>query len=73
MLQRLGADLTGMSTVAEAIVASAIGMEMVAVSLVTNAGAGLTDALVSHDDVVIAAEKASDGFARLLEEFVARL
>ncbi len=73
MLQRLGADLTGMSTVAEAIVAAAIGMEMVAVSLVTNAAAGLTDALVSHDDVVIAAEKASAGFARLLEEFVARV
>lgn len=73
MLQRLGADLTGMSTVAEAIVAAAIGMEMVAVSLVTNAAAGLTDALVSHDDVVLAAEKASDGFARLLEEFVARV
>ncbi len=73
MLQRLGADLTGMSTVAEAIVAAAIGMEMVAVSLVTNAAAGLTDALVSHDDVVIAAEKASAGFARLLEEFVAHV
>lgn len=73
MLAGLGADVTGMSTVAEAIVAAALGMEFAAISLVTNAAAGLTAEPVSHDDVVIAAEKASAGFSTLLEEIVRRL
>jgi purine-nucleoside phosphorylase len=69
----MGADVTGMSTVAEAIVAAALGMEFAAISLVTNAAAGLTDEPVSHDDVVQAANAAGDGFFRLLEEFVRRI
>ena len=73
MLAALGADLTGMSTVAEAIVAAALGMECVAVSLVTNAAAGLTDAPVRHEDVMAAAGLASAGFERLLERFISRL
>lgn len=73
MLARLGADLTGMSTVAEAIMAAALGMEFVAVSLVTNAAAGLSDAPVRHDDVVDVGKQASVRFANLLEAFVARL
>jgi purine-nucleoside phosphorylase len=73
MLAGLGADVTGMSTVSEAIVAAALGMDFAAISLVTNAAAGLTAEPVRHDDVVIAAEKASAGFSRLLEEIVRRL
>ena len=73
MLAGLGADLTGMSTVAEAIVATATGMEFVAVSLVTNAAAGLTDAPVNHEDVVEVGRRASARFADLLEGFIARL
>ncbi|MDA1081574.1 MAG: purine-nucleoside phosphorylase [Gemmatimonadetes bacterium] len=73
MLAGLGADLTGMSTVAEAIVAAALGMEFVGVSLVTNAATGMSDTLLSHDDVVEVGQLASARFADLLEEFVARL
>lgn len=73
MLAGLGADVTGMSTVAETIVAAALGMEVVAISLVTNAAAGLGEGPVSHDDVVRAATAAGAGFGALLEEFVARL
>jgi purine-nucleoside phosphorylase len=73
MLATLGADVTGMSTVAEAIVAAALGMEFAAISLVTNAAAGLTDEPVRHDDVVAAAARASAGFSRLLEAMISRL
>jgi purine-nucleoside phosphorylase len=73
MLASLGADVTGMSTVPEAIVAAALGVEIVAVSLVTNPAAGLSDEPVRHEDVVAAAGKASAGFGRLLEAFAARL
>lgn len=73
MLAGLGATVTGMSTVCEAIVAAALRMEFVAVSLVTNPAAGLTDAPVRHEDVMVAAAQASTRFGNLLEEFVARL
>ena len=73
MLQRLGADVTGMSTVAEAIVAAALGIEFAAVSLVTNPAAGLSDTPIRHEDVTEAAARAARGFGDLLERFVARL
>jgi purine-nucleoside phosphorylase len=73
MLATLGADVTGMSTVSEAIVAAALGMEFAAVSLVTNLAAGLSNEPVRHEDVVDAANKAGGGFVRLLEEFLRRL
>jgi purine-nucleoside phosphorylase len=73
MLAALGADVTGMSTVSEAIVAAALGMEFAAISLVTNLAAGLSTEPVTHDDVVSAAAASGDGFVRLLEEFVRRL
>ena len=43
MLQTLGADLVGMSTVHETIAARHAGAEVLAVSLVTNLAAGLGD------------------------------
>jgi len=73
MLATLGADLTGMSTVAEAIMAAALGLEFVAVSLVTNAAAGLSDAPVRHDDVVEVGKGAASRFADLLEAFIVLL
>jgi purine-nucleoside phosphorylase len=73
MLATMGADVTGMSTVAEAIVAAAIGMEFAAISLVTNLAAGLSDETLTHDDVVNAAAAAGDGFGRLLEAMVRKL
>ncbi len=70
MLQTLGADLTGMSTVSEAIVAAALRMEFVGVSLVTNKAAGLSGEPVRHEDVMVAAGRATKGFGVLVERFV---
>ncbi len=70
MLQTLGADLTGMSTVSEAIVAAALRMEFVGVSLVTNKAAGLSGEPVRHEDVMVAAGRAAKGFGELVERFV---
>lgn len=48
MLQTLGADLVGMSTVHETIAARAAGAEVLGVSLVTNLAAGITGEPLSH-------------------------
>lgn len=73
MLQQLRADLVGMSTVMEALVANALGMRVLGVSLITNKAAGLSDEVLSHDDVRRVAARAQADFSALLEEWIASL
>lgn len=73
MLQRLGADAVGMSTVAEALAAHAEGLRVAAVSVVTNPAAGLGAAPLSHQEVVAAGQAAAERMARLLEAAVGPL
>ncbi len=59
MMQEIGADMVGMSTVHETIAARHLGAEVLAVSLVTNMAAGL-GAAVDHTTVLaVAAESAA--------------
>ncbi len=66
MLRTLGADLVGMSTVPEAIAAHALGTEVVAISLVTNAAAGVTGEKLSHEEVMAAGKAAAGKMGELL-------
>ncbi len=52
MLERMGADAVGMSTVPEMIAARAAGLGCLALSLVTNRAAGLSLEPLSHHEVV---------------------
>lgn len=54
MLSTLGADLVGMSTVPETIAARALGLEVMALSLVTNLAAGITGEKLDHNEVLAA-------------------
>jgi purine-nucleoside phosphorylase len=60
----LGADLVGMSTVPEVILARRGGLRCAAVSVVTNYAAGLARATRSHDETQAVANEAADRFAR---------
>ena len=57
MLQSVGADLVGMSTIQEARVAREKGMKVVAFSLVTNAAAGTSDGVLNHEEVIEAGQE----------------
>jgi purine-nucleoside phosphorylase len=71
MLHALGAHLAGMSTVLEVIAARHMGMRSLVVSLVSNAGAGVTDQPLDHDEVLAAGAAAAEKVRRLLTALLA--
>jgi purine-nucleoside phosphorylase len=73
MLERLGADAVGMSTVHEVIVARAMGMRVAGMSCITNLAAGLTDQVISHEDVLEITKRAGEKFEKVALEFIRRL
>jgi purine-nucleoside phosphorylase len=73
MLRTLGADVVGMSTVPEAIVARHAGMEVLGLALVSNAAAGVLGTPITHEEVLEAGRRAAPILARLIERVVARL
>lgn len=86
MIRNLGGDAVGMSTVPEVIVARHCGMDVLALSLITNAGVGekpesalkestkrLDEGMASHDEVLESANEASKDVERIIERTVNEL
>ncbi|PRY51924.1 purine-nucleoside phosphorylase [Geodermatophilus tzadiensis] len=73
MLRTLGADLVGMSTALEAIAARAAGMEVLGLSLVTNAAAGVTGEELDHQEVLAAGRAAAGRLGSFLVDLLGRL
>lgn len=73
MMRAMGADLVGMSTVPEAIAAHALGAEILAISLVTNAAAGVTGEKLNHAEVIAAGKAAADRMGKLLAKVLPKL
>ena len=71
MLQKLGADAVGMSTVLEAIEARALGLEVAGFSCLTNLAAGLSKEKLSHGKVLETGKAAAADLARLLKASLA--
>lgn len=73
MLQHLGADLVGMSTVHETIAARHVGAEVLGLSLVTNPAAGLGEGSLDHEEVLDAGQASAEAMGDLLAAVVERL
>ncbi|MFC5863770.1 purine-nucleoside phosphorylase [Acidicapsa dinghuensis] len=63
----LGADLVGMSTVPETVVARHMGIEVLGISCVTNLAAGISATQLSHEEVFEAGSKVQHRLAALLK------
>jgi purine-nucleoside phosphorylase len=72
-LRTLGADLVGMSTVAEAIAARHMGIGVLGISCVTNMAAGILDQPLSEEEVIETGERVRPTLEALLRAVIPRL
>ena len=69
----LGADLVGMSTVHEVIIARHMGLEVLGISLVTNPAAGVTTDIINHAEVMDIGRQVEGRFTALLTAIIPKL
>lgn len=73
MLERLGADAVGMSTVPEVIVARARGMRVLGISIITNLAAGISPTPLDHDEVMEAGKAVAHDLEVLVRGVVSQI
>lgn len=69
----LGADMVGMSTVHEVIVARHMGLNILGISLVTNPAAGVSAEIIDHNEVMAIGRRVEASFTALLTALIPQL
>jgi purine-nucleoside phosphorylase len=72
-LKAMGADAVGMSTACEARTAACLGIEVAAISCITNKAAGLACGTLNHAEVLANAGRPAERISALLEALLPRL
>src|SRR5678815_2106664 len=72
-LRAIGADLVGMSTVAEVIAARHMGLNVMAISCVTNMASGILDQPINHEEVLETGKREQKQFEALLRAVLPRI
>ena len=72
-LRAIGADVVGMSTVPEVIVANHMGMKVLGISCVTNMAAGILPQKINHEEVLETGAMVRDTLVRFLKALLPRL
>ncbi|MDQ3800320.1 MAG: purine-nucleoside phosphorylase [Acidobacteriota bacterium] len=73
MIRLLGADAVGMSTVPEAIAARHQRIKVLGVSCITNLGAGMSDDIIHHEEVMETGARVAAIFKELLKRIIPKL
>jgi purine-nucleoside phosphorylase len=73
MLQTLGADATGMSTVPEVVACRHMGARVIGISCISNHAAGITGQPLSHEEVTETAARVRGTFETLLDAIIGAL
>jgi purine-nucleoside phosphorylase len=73
MLDRIGADAVGMSTVPEVIAARARNLRVLGISTITNLAAGISPEKLSHEGVLAAGKQAGSMLTMLITGIVERI
>ena len=68
--QLLGADVVGMSMVAEVTAARHAGLRVSATAVVVNLASGMTNKHITHDETIYYSDKAAEKLTTLLKEFL---
>ena len=70
MMEKLGADAVGMSTVPEVMTAVHLGMKVLGISCITNMATGISPNKLSHDEVTVTANFVKNNFSKLISEII---